>query len=150
MSKESANAAVISLFGFLLQIGSLAGLALTFSLLSWWPPVIAAQVSAFALMVWARRTFGMRSFHAEATPTAGGVVTTGPYRYVRHPIYAAILLFLLAGALSHPSITSAIFTTTAIVGTGMRITMEERLLRRRYPEYAAYAAKTARVVPFLV
>jgi protein-S-isoprenylcysteine O-methyltransferase Ste14 len=138
------------LFGFLLQIGSLAGLALTFSLSAWRVPVIAAQVGALALMVWARATFGLRSFHPEATPTAGGVVTTGPYRYVRHPIYAAILLFLLTGAISHPSVTSALFAMTAIIGTAMRITMEERLLLARYPEYAAYAATTARVVPFVL
>ncbi len=150
LSRQTANSAVTSLFGFLLQIGSLAGLALTLSLSAWRLPVIAVQVAAFALMVWARMTFGMRSFHAEATPTAGGVVTTGPYRYVRHPIYAAILLFLLTGAVAHPSVTSAIFASTAVIGTAMRIIMEERLMRERYPEYAAYAAKTARVVPFLI
>lgn len=140
----------ISIIGFIMQVASLAGLALTFSLFAPSVPVIAVQVSAFALMVWARRTFGLRSFHADATPTAGGVVTTGPYRYVRHPIYAAILLFLLAGAVSYPSITSAIFATTAIIGTALRITMEERLMRERYPEYASYAAKTARIVPFVL
>jgi protein-S-isoprenylcysteine O-methyltransferase Ste14 len=145
-----ANPAVTSLLGFLLQIGSLAGLALTFSLSAWNPLIIAVQVLAFCLMVWARATFGRRSFHAEATPTAGGVMTAGPYRYVRHPIYAAILLFLLTGAIAHPSITSAIFATTAIVGTAMRIAMEEKLLLQKYPEYAAYAAKTARVIPSLI
>jgi protein-S-isoprenylcysteine O-methyltransferase Ste14 len=142
--------AVVSLFGFLLQLASVAGLALTLSLSAWRLPVIAVQVSAFALMVWARLTFGMRSFHAEATPTAGGIVTSGPYRYVRHPIYAAILLFLLTGAAAHPSPTSALFATTAVIGTSMRIAMEERLLRQRYPEYAAYAEKTARVIPSLI
>jgi hypothetical protein len=39
-------------------------------------------------------TFGARSFHAGANPTDGGVVTAGPYRFFRHPIYAAILYFL--------------------------------------------------------
>ena len=142
--------AVISLFGFLLQVGSVLGLALTLSLSAWHLPVIALQVAAFALMVWARKTFGLRSFQPEATPTAGGVVTTGPYRYIRHPIYAAILLFVLTGAVSHPSTTSAVFAAATIVGTAMRITMEEKLLKQRYPEYAAYAARTARVVPFLI
>jgi protein-S-isoprenylcysteine O-methyltransferase Ste14 len=146
----AARAAVISLFGFLIQLGSIAGLALTFSLSAWRVPVIAAQAAAFALMIWARITFGVRSFQPEATPTAGGVVNAGPYRYVRHPIYAAILLFVLAGAVSHPSWTSAIFATTAIIGTAMRVTMEERLLVERYPEYVAYAAKTARVIPFVL
>lgn len=64
------------------------------------PVGIALQVAAAALMLWARLTFGTRSFHAAANPTAGGLVTTGPYRFWRHPIYAAILLFLWAGVLS--------------------------------------------------
>ena len=59
------------------------------------------QVAAVLLMVWARMTFGRRSFHAAANPTAGGLVTWGPYRYWRHPIYSAILLFLWSGVLSH-------------------------------------------------
>ena len=50
-------------------------------------------------MVAARITFGRRSFHAAANPTEGGLVTTGPYAYIRHPIYAAILYFVWAGAL---------------------------------------------------
>jgi protein-S-isoprenylcysteine O-methyltransferase Ste14 len=34
----------------------------------------------------ARVTFGGRSFHVGANPTEGGLVTKGPYRFVRHPI----------------------------------------------------------------
>jgi protein-S-isoprenylcysteine O-methyltransferase Ste14 len=61
------------------------------------PITITIQVIAALLMVWARLTFGIRSFHGTANPTAGGLVTTGPYRYIRHPIYAAILYFFWAG-----------------------------------------------------
>jgi hypothetical protein len=55
------------------------------------PIAIALQLIAVALMVLARVTFGRRSFHAAANPTAGGLVTTGPYRIIRHPISAACL-----------------------------------------------------------
>ena len=68
------------------------------------PITITIQVLAALLMVWARLTFGIRSFHGTANPTAGGLITTGPYRYLRHPIYAAILYFLWAGIAAHPSL----------------------------------------------
>ena len=57
---------------------------------------IVLQIAAALLMVWARLSFGRRSFHATADATEGGVVTWGPYRYLRHPIYAAILYFIWA------------------------------------------------------
>jgi protein-S-isoprenylcysteine O-methyltransferase Ste14 len=114
------------------------------------PLGLVVQAMAAALMLWARLTFGLRSFHAGANPTQGGLVTTGPYRFVRHPIYAAILLFLWGGIAIPPSIVSVVARVLATVAIAVRIASEERLLVQRYPEYAAYAARTRRVVPFIV
>src|SRR5208283_5319165 len=55
---------------------------------------ITVQLIAVLLMIWARTTLGRRSFHSAPDPTQGGLVTTGPYAYIRHPIYASILYFL--------------------------------------------------------
>jgi protein-S-isoprenylcysteine O-methyltransferase Ste14 len=95
-------------------------------------------------------TFGGRSFHAAANPTEGGVVTSGPYRFVRHPIYAAVLFFTWAGILSHFSIVNLVLGICAVAGAGLRIAAEERLLVKRYPEYREYAARTKRIIPYLV
>jgi protein-S-isoprenylcysteine O-methyltransferase Ste14 len=114
------------------------------------PVPIALQVVAAVLMLAARLTFGLRSFHAAARPTEGGLVTTGPYRLVRHPIYSSILLFVWAGVWSHLSAVSVALGAGATLATGVRIVAEERLVLERYPEYAAYAARTKRVIPFLL
>ncbi|HEY4575030.1 MAG TPA: hypothetical protein VIJ26_13725, partial [Thermoanaerobaculia bacterium] len=79
---------------FGLLVLAIVGLLYTHSLLGHGPVSIGLQAVAVLLMIWARVTFGMRSFHYAANPTEGGLVTTGPYRTMRHPIYAAILLFL--------------------------------------------------------
>src|SRR6266516_2249539 len=70
--------------------------------------VIALQIAAVLLFLWARITFGRRSFHLAANPTEGGLVTTGPYRHIRHPIYTALCLFTGAGAAAHLSWKSAL------------------------------------------
>jgi protein-S-isoprenylcysteine O-methyltransferase Ste14 len=116
------------------------------------PLGIALQVLAAALMLWARITFGMRSFHATANPTEGGIVTAGPYRYWRHPIYAAVLLFVWSGVFSlgvAPAPMDLALAAIATLLTVVRIQAEEQLLRASMPEYTAYAARTKRFIPFV-
>jgi protein-S-isoprenylcysteine O-methyltransferase Ste14 len=139
----------LSLVGFLLMIAGLVGLYLSDALFSYAPAVIAAQAVAVALMIWARITFGLRSFHATANPTEGGLVTNGPYRFIRHPIYAAICLFAVAGALAHVSVTTALLALLTLSGAIMRILAEEHFLVAQYPEYGQYAARVKRMLPLI-
>lgn len=136
--------------GFLLLVASLVALLARHSLFALHPASIALQAAAVALMVWARLTLGFRSFNAGAAPTEGGLVTTGPYRFVRHPIYAAILLFVATAVAFHPSAMNVAIFAAAILGASMRMLAEERLVAERYPEYAEYARRTRRLVPFVV
>jgi len=113
------------------------------------PVTVGIQVAAVALMVWARVTFGRRSFHATANPTPGGLVTNGPYRYFRHPIYAAALYFLWAGIAVHLSVAHVMVALVATAGLAVRMLAEETLVVGKYPEYLEYAHRVRRVVPFL-
>lgn len=111
--------------------------------------LVFAQIVAGALMIWARLTFGLRSFHATANATSGGLETRGPYRWIRHPIYAAILLFVWSGVSTHPSLGSVGAGVVASAATAVRIVAEEQLVQARYPEYAEYAARTKRLIPYV-
>ena len=111
---------------------------------------IGVQAVACALMLWARLTFRGRSFHAGADPTPGGLVTTGPYRLVRHPIYSAILFFVWAGVASHGTILSILAAIVATAMITVRIGTEEALVAESYPEYREYAQHTKRLIPFVL
>ena len=100
-------------------------------------------------MVWARVTFGRRSFHAAANPTAGGLVTTGPYRIIRHPIYTAACLFGWGAIVVQRSLVSVALGILLLLGALIRMICEERLVKQKYPEYIEYAKVTKRMIPYL-
>ena len=140
---------VISILGVLVMVAALVGLYKIGVLFTAQPIAIALQLVAIALMVWARVTFGRRSFHAAANPTAGGLVTTGPYRFIRHPIYAAGCLFGWGPIVVHWSLVSVALGILLLLGSLMRIMCEEQLVKQKYPEYVDYAKVTKRMVPYL-
>ena len=82
-------------------------------------------------------------------PEARGLVTHGPYRLVRHPLYlgefAAVSGLLVASPSPRNLAAGALFGAAQL----MRMGFEERALTREFPEYADYAARTPRVVPSL-
>jgi protein-S-isoprenylcysteine O-methyltransferase Ste14 len=139
-----------SVVAFALMVAGLAWLMARGEVIGRSIPAIAVQIAAVALMVAARITFGRRSFHAAANPTAGGLVTKGPYAWLRHPIYAAVLYFIWSTALDHHTWQAIAAAIVVTAGAAVRMLAEETLLVQRYPEYAAYRSRTARVIPFLL
>jgi len=139
----------VSVAGLALMVAAMAGLYYVHALLSHSPVVIGVQIAAVALVIWARITFGGRSFHAAANPTEGGLVTSGPYHFVRHPIYTAACLFGWAGILANVSAVSIGLGVVLLLGSFMRMLTEERLVTEKYPAYREYAQVTKRMVPYL-
>src|SRR3954467_7402918 len=139
----------LSLIGYVGMIGALIGLVAMRALFSSSPVVISLQSLAVLFFVWARITFGRRSYHVLASPTEGGLVTHGPYRYIRHPIYAAFCLFTSAGAAAHWSWSAGLCGGLVLVTAVIRIFCEESLVTSRYPEYSQYAVTTWRMIPYV-
>lgn len=140
-----------SFVAFWLMVGAIMALnLLAGEVFARHPVMFAFQVGALLLMVAARFTFGLRSFHATAGTTPGGVVSNGPYRYWRHPIYTSVIYFAIADAIDHFTIPIALVSCVIIAGGVARMLIEERLLVVRYPEYRDYMARTKRFIPFVI
>jgi protein-S-isoprenylcysteine O-methyltransferase Ste14 len=139
-----------SIIAFALMVVGLIWLVVRGEVLARSIPAMVIQAAAVVLMIAARLTFGLRSFHAAANPTAGGLVTRGPYHWLRHPIYAAILYFIWGTAVDHRSVQSVAAALLVTIGAFVRMYAEESLLTTMYPEYTTYRARTARVIPFVL
>lgn len=69
------------------------------------------------------------------------VATDGPYRIVRHPMYACVLLYVPGTALLLGSLWGAVATVVIVLALVVRIAIEERMLRAGLAGYAEYAAR---------
>lgn len=80
-------------------------------------------------------------------PEARRLVMSGPYRFVRHPLYAAEEVAILGVWLQFMSWPATAILVGHFIVQLWRLGFEETVLRENFPEYDAYARKTARLVP---
>ena len=74
----------------------------------------------------------------------------GPYQYIRHPMYAAALLLIWSGILSHLSPVNLAIGVLVTSVVAVRMVVEEQYLSALYPGYTGYAHSTKRVIPLVV
>ncbi|SNS64331.1 Protein-S-isoprenylcysteine O-methyltransferase Ste14 [Noviherbaspirillum humi] len=79
----------------------------------------------------------------------GELVTTGPYRFVRHPIYAGVLLCTFGYALASENWLRLACSALLLIFFDFKARAEERWLERQYSGYAAYREKTRKLLPWV-
>lgn len=135
-----------------LQFGLLAGLlvvAVRGNPLA--PAPVALALLGVAVGLWAVACNRPGNFNIHPAPKAGGrLVSSGPYRWIRHPMYTALLL---AGA-------GCAWASGGALGWGLWIALaavlvaktrlEERWMAQAHPGYDAYRARTRRFLPWVV
>lgn len=100
-----------------------------------------------ALAGWARLAFASWRFRARLDP-GHQLATGGPFRIVRHPIYAALDLLALGTALWIPTPPVALAVLAMVLGGELRARAEEPLLERAFgEEFRAYRRRTSRFLP---
>lgn len=107
--------------------------------------VLAAIVLAIAASL-------ARSGHVVVNPEwrKAGVVSTGAFRYVRHPLYLASVLFYLSLAVATASLLSLLLSVGIAVFYNHIASYEERELEAKYPEeYSKYREKTGKWLPLI-
>ena len=115
-------------------------------------PAIAWAMAAggAALGAWALYRNRPGNFNIRPTPRLGGqLVQQGPYRWIRHPMYTAVLLSGLACAWVLGSATGWLAWAALVTVLAVKATLEERWMLDQHPDYAAYRTRTWRFVPGL-
>lgn len=114
-------------------------------------PVIALLAGSAGVAAWALAANRPGNFNIRPTPRHDGtLVTSGPYRWIRHPMYTAVLLAAAAAAVKSPGPVDAGLWFALLAVLLLKARIEERALARRFPAYTDYQARTTRFVPWLV
>jgi protein-S-isoprenylcysteine O-methyltransferase Ste14 len=106
--------------------------------------VVAGMIVAY----WARAHLG-RNWSGEVMVKVGHtLITSGPYRSVRHPIYSGMTLALVGSALATGAPYGFVGLALILFGFLVRVGQEEALMRETFPgEYDDYSRHTARLIP---
>lgn len=83
-------------------------------------------------------------------PEARQLVTSGPYAYARHPLYAVEMLTLIGVAIQFAQPWAALITLGVLILQVIRSLFEEQVLAEAFPDYDAYRARTKRFIPGII
>jgi protein-S-isoprenylcysteine O-methyltransferase Ste14 len=109
---------------------------------------VALAVAGGMLGVWSIVVIGTRQLRMSPEPGEDmNLVRHGPYRLIRHPMYAALLLAMLGLVLVDPRWWRATLWAVLLVVLWFKLRHEESMLLAAVPEYDDYMKQTKRLVP---
>jgi protein-S-isoprenylcysteine O-methyltransferase Ste14 len=111
--------------------------------------LLVVALLGLVLTWWARLALGRMWSGTVTRKVDHQIITNGPYRFVRHPIYSGILLAVIAGAVFRGTAGSCLGAASMVIGFFVKARLEERFLRSELGEerYGAYARKVPMLVP---
>jgi protein-S-isoprenylcysteine O-methyltransferase Ste14 len=101
--------------------------------------VVACAVLMLAVFILGR-CFGV-------LPEARGLVRSGPYAVIRHPVYAAEGVAFVGLAIAAPIVRNWLVLVAVFGAQWVRMRLEERALSEAFPEYESYAREVPRLIP---
>ena len=116
-----------------------------------WSFWLGAVVCAcgFLFSIWARRHLGKNWSQAVTLKQDHELITTGPYAFVRHPIYTGLLLAFLGSAIARGQWRGLLAVALIFVGLWRKLTLEEKWMREHFGDsYAAYSRRVRALIPY--
>jgi len=110
----------------------------------------ALTLAGLLFTVWARVHIG-RNWSGIVTVKEGHeLITSGPYRFVRHPIYTGLLLAFAGSALARGDWSAVLAFALVFLALWRKLKLEERWMREHFGDmYQAYTQRAAALIPFV-
>jgi protein-S-isoprenylcysteine O-methyltransferase Ste14 len=112
---------------------------------------VALIVIGLALSIWARRSLGGNWSGSVTVKEGHELVQSGPYRWIRHPIYTGLLLMMLGTGLASGRVHGLLAFPVALSALWLKSRVEERWMATEFGErYALYRQRSWALIPFVL
>jgi protein-S-isoprenylcysteine O-methyltransferase Ste14 len=117
-----------------------------------WLPVrvvgLAIGLAGAVLLVWASVLLGRFMIHEAAVREDHTLIESGPYRFVRHPVYMGYLALLLGSGVASLNVCLVLLWPVSLLGILIQAASEEQLLTAKFgQDYERYVGRVGRLVP---
>jgi protein-S-isoprenylcysteine O-methyltransferase Ste14 len=113
--------------------------------------VVAFSTAGLVTCIWARSTLGRNWSSVVMVKVDHELVQTGPYRFVRHPIYSGFILMFAAIVLLVGRVAGILALCLFVYSFVLKLRREERVMLKQFPmSYPEYVKKTKLLVPFII
>ena len=133
-----------------IQFVVLASLAYLLPQAAWSSASITPVLLGLWIGAWALSVNRPGNFNIRPEPKEGGrLIDSGPYRWIRHPMYAALLLCAAGIAIAVPDSRAGWLAVLLAVVLHAKMYLEEPWMRARHPDYERCSRRTRRLIPYL-
>ena len=141
---------ILSYIFVIVQFVSIGAIAITAPILASSPLLLLIEILGLGIGFWAILTMRIGNFNITPDTKPGArLVTSGPYRYIRHPMYLSLLVTTLPLIVDHFSVPRLAVWLVLLADLLLKLSYEEKMLSGQDFGYSEYSERTKRIVPFV-
>jgi protein-S-isoprenylcysteine O-methyltransferase Ste14 len=148
--KKSIHQVFISILLVMIQFICLAALFITGPLITLRPLFLIIEIIGILILFWAVSVMRTSKLNVFPDVRKGAIfISRGPYKFIRHPMYLAVILFSTAIVLGSLNPLRLLILIVLIATLVYKIEFEEKLLIQNFENYSEYCKTTKKLVPFI-
>ncbi len=132
-----------------IQLGCIFFLMKTGSIIPSNSFLLVIEIILFVFGIWAMIEMNLRFNIFPELLKNSNLITSGPYRYIRNPMYSATIFITLIWIINESSYLRLAVWILLVIILNIKLTYEEKILLKEFPNYTEYKMNSKKLIPFI-